>query len=71
MILRGAQIQRDGHGKYGLFPNPTLSSHRAELPSSGVLTHTGTNLHNVWPFVVSLDREVQNQPTVRTGNRSL
>lgn len=36
MILRGIKIQRDGHGKCGLLPNRTLSSHRAELPSSGV-----------------------------------
>ena len=60
MILRGAQIQRDGHGRCGLLPNRTLSSNRAELHSPGVLAHTGTNLHNVWPLVVSSDREVQN-----------
>ena len=60
MILRGAQIQRDGHGRCGLLPNRTLSSNRAELPSSDVLAHTVTNLHNLWPLVVTSDREVQN-----------
>jgi hypothetical protein len=59
MILRGALIQRDGHGKCGLLPNPTLSSNRAQLPSSGVHAHTGTNLHNVWLLVVISDREVE------------
>lgn len=60
MILRGALIQRDGHGECGLLPNRTLSSNKAELPSSGVLAHTGTNLHNLWPLVVTSDRAVQN-----------
>ena len=60
MILRGVQIQRDGHGECGLFPNRTLSSNRAELPFSGVRAHTRTNLHNVWLLVVASDREVQN-----------
>jgi hypothetical protein len=59
MILRGALIHRNGHGECGLLPNRTLSSNQAELPSSGVLAHTGTNLHNVWPLVVTADREVQ------------
>ena len=62
MILRGTQIQRDGHGKCGLLPNRTLSSNRAELPSSVVLTHTGTNLHNVWSLVVTSDREMPHLP---------
>ena len=44
MILRGAQIQRDGHGRCGLLPNRTLSSNRAEWPSSAVLEHTGPSL---------------------------
>ena len=59
MILRGAQIQRNGHGRCGLLPNRTLSSNRAELPSSVVLTHTGTNRHNLWLLAVTSDREVQ------------
>ena len=41
MILRGAEIQRNGHGRCGLLPNRTFSSNRAELPSSGVLAHAG------------------------------
>ena len=44
MILRGTPIHRDGHGKCGLFPNPTLSSNKAPLPSSGVLTNTRISL---------------------------
>jgi hypothetical protein len=40
MILRGTQIHRDGHGKCGLLPNPTLSSNTAQLPSSGALANT-------------------------------
>ena len=59
MILRGAQIQRNGHGRCGLLPNRTLSSNRAELPSSGVLTHTATNLHNLRLLTVTSDRKVQ------------
>ena len=39
MILRGAQIQRDGHGKCGLLLDRTLSNNRAELPFSGVLAN--------------------------------
>jgi hypothetical protein len=46
MILRGALIQRDGHGKCGLLPNPTLSSNRAQLPTSGVLANTRMSLCN-------------------------
>ena len=60
MILRGALIQRDGHGKCGLITNRTLSSNKAKLLSSGVLAHTGTNLHNLWPLVVTSDPAVQN-----------
>jgi hypothetical protein len=44
MILRGAQIQRDGHGRCGLLPNPTLSSNRAQLPTSGVFANTRMSL---------------------------
>ena len=40
MILRDAQIQRDGHGKSGLLPNSTLSSKSAQLPNSGVPANT-------------------------------
>jgi len=39
MILRGAQIQWNGHGKCGLLPNRTLSSNKAELPSPCMLAH--------------------------------
>ena len=42
MILRGAQIQRNGHGRCGLLPINVLSFNRAELPLSGVLGHAGT-----------------------------
>lgn len=61
MILRGAQIQRNGHGRCGLLPNRTLSSNRAELPSYGVLTHTATSRHNLclWLLAVTSDQEVQ------------
>ena len=44
MIIRGAQIHRDGHGKCGLLPNPTLSSNRAKLRSFGVLANTRMSL---------------------------
>jgi hypothetical protein len=44
MILRGAQIQRDGHGRCGLLPNRDLSSNRAQLPTSGVLANTRMSL---------------------------
>ena len=48
MILRGLQIQRDGHGKCGLLPNPTLSSNTAQLPFSGALANTQMSLgHSV------------------------
>ncbi len=46
MILRGAQIHRDGHGKCGLLPNPTFSSNRTQLPPSGVLTNIRMSLCN-------------------------
>lgn len=38
MVIRGAQTRRNGHGKYGLLANPTLSSNKAQLSSFGVLT---------------------------------
>jgi hypothetical protein len=44
MILRGAQIHWDGHGKCGLLPNLILSSNKAQLPSSGALTKTWMSL---------------------------
>ena len=59
MIFRGAQIQRDGHGECGLLLKQTLSSNTAELSSSGVLAPTGMTLHNVWPRMVTSNREVQ------------
>ena len=60
MILRGALIQRKGHGECSLLPNRTLSNNRAELHSSGLLAHTETSLHNVWSLVGNSDREVHN-----------
>lgn len=62
MILRGAQIQRKGHGECGLLTNRTLSYNRTELHSSGVLAHAETSLHNVWSPVVNSDRGVQHLP---------
>ena len=50
MILRGAQIHRDGHGKCGLLPNPTFSSNRTQLPPSGVLTNIRMSLCNSGVF---------------------
>lgn len=44
MILRGTQIHRDGHGKCGLLHNPTLSSNKAQLPSSGALANNRVSL---------------------------
>lgn len=44
MILRGAQIQRNGHGRCGLLPLNVLSFNRAELLLSGALGHAGTIL---------------------------
>ena len=46
MILHGAQVHRNGHGKCGFLPNPILSSNKAQLPSSGALTNTWMNLGN-------------------------
>jgi hypothetical protein len=40
MILRGAQIHRDGHGKCGLLSNPTLSSSNIQLLFAGALAST-------------------------------
>jgi hypothetical protein len=50
MILRDAQIHRDGHRKCGLLPNSTLSSNRAQLPISGVPANTRMSR---WNFVIS------------------
>lgn len=36
MILRGTQIQRDGHGECGLLLDRNLPNDRAALPASGV-----------------------------------
>ena len=44
MILRGAQIHRDGHGKSGLLLNPTLSRNNAPLPSASVFANTRRSL---------------------------
>ena len=62
MILRGAHIQRKGHGECSLLPNLTLSNNSATLHSAGVLAHTETSLHNVWSPVANSDREVQHLP---------
>jgi hypothetical protein len=40
MILRGAQIHRDRHGKCALLPNPTLPSNKTQLPPSGALANS-------------------------------
>ena len=70
MIPRRAQVRRKGHGKCGLFPNRTLSNNRAELPSSGVLAHTETGLHNVWsPMVNSETEGFSTCVVVWAGNR--
>ena len=71
MILRGAQIQRDGHGRCGLLPNRTLPSNRAQLPPSGMLAQTRTNLQNLWFCVFTSDQEVRHMHDCRTGNRSI
>ena len=61
MILRGAEIQRNGHGRCGLLPNRTFSSNRAKLPFPGVvLTHRESNLLTLWPLMVTSGREAQN-----------
>ncbi len=44
MILRGAAIQRDGHGRYGLLSPQPLSSKRAEVPAAGVPIPIEVNL---------------------------
>ena len=46
MLLRGAQIHRNGRGQYGLFPNPTFSSNRTQLPPSDVLSNTRMSLYD-------------------------
>ena len=56
MILRGAQIHRDGHGKSGLLLNPTLSRNSAPLPSVDVLTNTRTSLFDCISFFIQLQR---------------
>ncbi len=64
MILRGAQIHRDGHGKCGLLPNPTLSRNNAPLPSASVFSNTRTKSlrpHQSLPY--NYKGEVQ--PTLR------
>jgi len=44
MILRGATIQRDGHGRFGLLSSQPLSSKRAEVPALSVPMPIGVNL---------------------------
>jgi hypothetical protein len=75
MILRGAQIHRDGHGKCGLLPNPTLSSNTRQLSFSGVLANTRMSLCGTFVSVASDAHfklgEVRTRPTVRIGNDSI
>ena len=59
MILRGTQIHRNGDGKCGLLPNPTLSSNNAQLLSTGVPANTRTNLLNRIVSSRNPNREVQ------------
>ena len=59
MILRGALIQRKGHGTCGLLPNPTLSSNRAQLPSSTVLADSRMSLCSSVISHRHFNREVQ------------
>jgi|GEM_PF-1641849 len=64
MILRGAQIHRNGNGKCGLLPNPTLSRNYAPLPSASVFTNTGTSLFDRISLFLQRQRG-QLQPTLR------
>ena len=59
MILCGAQIHRDGHGKCGLLPNPTLSSNTAQLPSSGTLANTRRASATLLSLIATSHREIQ------------
>lgn len=49
MIFRGAHIQRDAHGRYGLLSKRILSSNTDELLPSDLLTPTGTPPNNFRP----------------------
>jgi hypothetical protein len=60
MILRGTQIQRDGHGRCGLLPNRTLSNNKTKLPFPLVPAHTVTQRHYLWPLVITSARRRQN-----------
>jgi hypothetical protein len=75
MILRGAQIHRDGHGKCGLLPNPTLSSNTTQLSFSGVLANTRMSLCDTFVSVASDAHfklgKVRTRPTLRIGNDSI
>lgn len=79
MILRGTQIGRNGHGRYGLLPNRTLFSHRAELPFSGVFAPARMNPVTVFALVNAPSWELQNvsdhqqnrKPCVLTRARGL
>jgi hypothetical protein len=44
MILRGAAIHHDGHGRYGLLSPQPLSSKRANVPAAGVPIPIGVSL---------------------------
>ena len=62
MILRGAQIHWDGHGKSGLLPNPTLFKNNTPLPSSVFFRTRVSSTESV--FFLQLEKgEVQ--PTLR------
>lgn len=60
MILRGTQIQRDGHGRCGLLLPQTFSSKKAELPSSGVFTSAWMHPATLFSLILPPNREVQN-----------
>jgi len=59
MILRGAQIHRNGPGQCGLLPNPTLSSNTAQLPFSSVPANTRTTLFDRMSLLAAPNGEVQ------------
>ena len=61
MILRGAQIHCDGHGKGGLLPHPTFFTDTAQLLSTGVPVNTRTNHFNRIVSSRNPNREVQPQ----------
>ena len=59
MILRGAQIQPDGHGECGLLPNPTHFNNSPQLSFSGVLANIRINLAALLSLIITSNREIQ------------